>query len=111
MMLCDLAAGEPVFLHHPSPSSGTPTIQAEERLALNCSATGFPVPSLSWRRDNDQVDTYNITSSMPNVYTISSVLVIEMAAVSDRGMYLCEAAGDAGHLVQSDGIQVEVTCE
>ena len=92
-----------------SSSSGPPTvtIQPEEQTIgqgansqLRCLGSGNPAPTLTWSKVGE-----DLTS--PNIVVNGGLLSLSNAAVSDRGMYICNAENAGGSARASAIIEVE----
>ncbi|XP_058803684.1 lachesin-like [Phymastichus coffea] len=57
---------------------------------LHCYADGFPVPRISWKRDDD------LLLSTGGVIFRGNVLKIQLASKDDRGLYYCVAENGVG---------------
>ena len=70
-----------------------------ETVSFTCSASGIPLPDISWYKDGIPLDslTDNITESRNGTVSISSVLVLSDLILSDAGVYSCNAShSDSG---------------
>lgn len=67
---------------------------SESSVSFNCSASGVPLPDISWFKDGSLLDpnTNNITHTTTDA-SISSVLEISPLLLSDAGVYICNASG------------------
>ena len=83
----------------------------EGTIMLNCTATGFPAPTITWFHNNTMEDNTSYTSEMINNYTTRSTFILSMPATSDSGMYLCRAAINGYDDVDSSRITVLVQGE
>jgi len=87
----------------------------ENSFTLDCTAEGFPVPSIQWYLNN----TIITNSSNRNIVdttimnNIISTLRVMMAEFSDSGVYYCEAVSSQFGLaaVNSDMINITVVGE
>ena len=91
-----------------TPSSSTVTVNAGDRLTLNCTSQGSPPDTFTWRKDNDlviesasitQVTYTNTMAVFRANYFIASV------TTTDSGMYTCNVANPIG----SDSATIAVT--
>lgn len=91
----------PSITIRPGPSPYT--VQAGERVRLECSAQGDPAPAVSWQRL-----LVNFSSNIPSRSVSPTVAVYEIGSVSksDEGTYQCSARNAAG--VSEKRIQVVV---
>ena len=64
-----------------------------ETVSFSCSASGVPLPDISWYKDGYLLDTSsnNITDSA-NETSVTSVLVLSDLILSDAGLYICNAS-------------------
>ncbi|XP_019849871.1 PREDICTED: titin-like, partial [Amphimedon queenslandica] len=98
-----LIALTPVIVANPLPALGT---LVNDSIKFICNATGYPFPSIEWRRisvendlttlvgiDSVTIDLpYNITNdSSINVNEVSSVLTLQSVDYDDFGYYVCIA--------------------
>lgn len=86
-----------------SPSSST--VLAGSSPLFSCSATGLPVPSITWRRGTTTISSgshFAISSSSG-----SSSLRIYGITLSDDGTYSCYASNSQGSVTSSFTINVE----
>ena len=74
-----------------SPSSTT--VQLHDRIALSCSATGNPTPSIAWYKDGKPIE---------GPQAIGDVFVIPEATPNERGFYYCEAFSSFGDPAKSE---------
>ena len=69
---------------------------------MNCSASGFPVPSLTWFHNDTLIQQTNqvsiqtdvldsITNLADDFGVITSILTVSGADVNDTGLYRCDA--------------------
>lgn len=68
------------------------TIIEGNKLELNCTVAGWPLPNVSWRREDnllDLTDMQNLTS-LTNV-SQSLILNVDKINISDRGNFVCNA--------------------
>ena len=86
--------------------------------SFHCTATGFPLPSISWYLNNSEVSSGNgttITNSNSNGYTVYSTLSITRTDLHHAGTYMCIARNiDRLGQVQEDrsnATAVEFTCK
>ena len=62
--------------------------------SIECSASGRPLPSLSWYKDGVQLNTserISITSNAVNSTHIDSVLTVSSVTHDDEAVYTCTA--------------------
>lgn len=75
------------------------TITQGSSVQLQCSVSGFPIPTIKWTKVGEQF--------RPNIEQIGPVLHIRNARVEDRGLYVCVATNNNG--IQQASAAVEVT--
>ena len=81
-------------------------------IALNCEAIGFPIPSLSWQHDgqdispNDQKQSVQTNQIMSEI-KVKSNLLIRRSEFRDRGMYRCLVSNLLGHNEASSVVTVQ----
>ena len=63
------------------------TVQLHDRIALSCSATGNPTPSIAWYKDGKPIE---------GPQAIGDVFLIPEATPKTRGFYYCEAFSSFG---------------
>lgn len=89
--------------------SGPPTVRIEpdeqtigqgSSTEVRCIASGSPQPSIEWTKVGEDM-------SSPNIVLNGGNLILNNAAVSDRGMYLCTAQNSGGSARASAIIEVE----
>ena len=70
------------------------TADISETVSFTCSASGIPLPDISWFKDNSPLDpdVVNITTTTNGTSSISSVLVLSDLVLSDAGQYSCNAS-------------------
>ena len=102
-----------------SPEDSNVTI--EDDITLQCVFTGFPIPDITWYRNNsllvedDRIIIVTVPfNEMPTGFTaeefgrVTSFLNIENASVNDTGLYRCNANSPAYNIVSSDDALVLV---
>ena len=64
-----------------------------ETVSFTCSASGIPLPDISWYRNGYLLNTSsdNITETA-NMTSVTSVLVLSDLILSDAGQYICNAS-------------------
>ena len=60
-------------------------------LTLWCRVRGYPVPTITWFKDEKQLNANDRISTNPD-----GELVIKGLGVGDNGVYTCEASNDLG---------------
>ena len=94
---------------------------AVEPIQLSCSASGFPLPSITWQHngiDIDEISNGKITilenneiqtnsfcsqlSTTDNSFETASCLVVTDTEISDSGEYVCVATNGFGDDAQSN---------
>ena len=81
----------PHFITNPTAASQEVVINREFR--LNCSAEGFPIPSIVWFM-NDTMISNGMTIVQSTININSSTLIISNANFNDSGMYYCKAVSN-----------------
>ncbi|KAG9473293.1 hypothetical protein GDO78_019504 [Eleutherodactylus coqui] len=81
------------------------TFLVNERVWLECNATGFPSPALMWLKDKVPVST---ASAGLRILEQGRILSISAVHVSDSGIYTCVAVNSAGEDSQTTELQVYV---
>lgn len=76
------------------------TIGQGSSTEIRCIGFGDPLPALSWSKVGEDL-------SSPNLEVSGNVLSLKTAAVSDRGMYICNAENAGGSARASAIIEVE----
>jgi hypothetical protein len=80
----------------------------EDTINLTCTATGFPLPIITWFH-NDTLDTTgSSTTFVANAYTITSTFMKRSPMVNDSGGYSCRAAIEGYDDANSDVVTVLV---
>ena len=88
------------------------TIVSPSDIALNCEAIGFPIPSLLWQHDgqdispNDQKQSVQTNQIMSEI-KVKSSLLIRRSEFRDRGMYRCLVSNLVGHDEASSVVTVQ----
>ena len=73
-------------------------------VTFNCTATGYPKPTITWEKDNNSGSVkYNPTPNIPtgDGNSIFSKLVITEVKSKDYGVYRCVAKNSAGVKIAS----------
>ena len=84
---CLFCLGPPTVVGSPS----AVTVEYGHPTVIVCTATGYPVPTISWAfRNQSQVLQSDITISVSG-YTNQSTLMIPKSYPSDEGTYICTA--------------------
>ena len=63
------------------------TVKLNDKVSLNCSATGIPTPMIRWYKDGKEIE---------GPQAIGEVFVIAEATPKERGFYHCEAFNGFG---------------
>ena len=81
-------------------------------ISLNCEAMGFPIPSLLWPHDgqdispNDKKQNVQTNQKMSEIKVVSRLL-IRRSEFKDRGMYRCLVSNLVGHDKASSVVTVQ----
>ncbi|XP_038853583.1 hemicentin-1-like [Salvelinus namaycush] len=67
-----------------------------ENVTLPCVAHGFPLPKVTWRRDDGRPILTNVDSSGSQVQLDKGHLLIQSVWLDDEGVYVCEAKNQFG---------------
>uniref|UniRef100_A0A8C7SR72 Hemicentin-2 n=1 Tax=Oncorhynchus mykiss TaxID=8022 RepID=A0A8C7SR72_ONCMY len=67
-----------------------------ENVTLPCVAHGFPLPKVTWRRDDGRPILTNVDSSGSHVQLEKGHLLIQSVWLDDEGVYVCEAKNQFG---------------
>ena len=69
------------------------TANITDTILLTCSASGIPLPDISWFKDGSPLDpSANITESTDGADMITSVLTLSDLVLTDAGVYSCNAS-------------------
>ena len=110
------------FINIAQPTATTPTTvrpREEDDLTITCTATGVPVPSVTWSRSDgsDLTDSRYVISDtsstmvVNDVYQVTRNLTIMNIVRADMGaMYRCTVT-NVVNTVQSDVTIISVLCE
>ena len=79
-----------------------------EKLTIFCNASGNPLPTISWTKDGNSVDTSN--SSRRNLSYEGKQLTVTNVSREDNGVYRCVAENSLGNFT-SHGTTLEVHCK
>ena len=87
-------------------------VTTTENIILTCTASGFPVPSISWTHNGTAVNesiSINITEQDEDRMTLS-MLTVTGAVINDSGQYECSATSPIGNfsIVESGPVLVLV---
>ena len=87
----------------------------ENSFTLDCTAEGFPRPSIQWYLNNTIItDSSNrVIVNTTSMNSITSTLTVMMAEFNDSGVYYCEAVSSQSGLatVNSDMVNITVVGE
>ena len=78
---------------------------------FTCTATGLPLPSISWLRDGSALSTgakYSITSTSDDSLVTSTLIVLNLV-LTDTGTFTCSASNSEGTVSSSYTLTVEGT--
>lgn len=88
------------------------TVASTQTLQVHCSATGSPLPSIEWQREEVEIDTSGRTTIMEHRVApdrLLSILEIQDTQPSDAGVYSCRAENEAGS--SETTFQLTIICE
>ncbi|KAM4642152.1 hemicentin-1 [Discoglossus pictus] len=88
-----------------SGSSDTVTVIVNNLVRLECEATGFPAPSLTWLKDGSPVSSF---SDGIQILSGGRVLALNNAQLGDAGKYTCVAVNAAGEQQKDFDLSVHV---
>lgn len=77
-------------------------IQAGSSITLMCTATGWPIPFLTYRKDGEIINSsrFSYTIRPEDSFTVSLLMNVTNAEINDTGNYTCSAVshltGDIG---------------
>merc|ERR1719186_179859 len=91
----------PKFLSTPSDI----TVNGGEKATLECSATGFPTPRISWSKDNGG-DFPAAKERRFRVNTDTNTFIIFNVKPADMGLYTCKAVNLAGSITYNITLSV-----
>ena len=89
------------------------TVIQPETANFSCKASGFPLPSLQWfKQDGMSLSLLSNSTKYDVSYMIAGNLTQSYLTVSqtnpfDTSLYICEASNDAGNDSQSSSLQVK----
>ena len=88
------------------------TVVSQSDISLTCEAIGFPIPSLLWQHEgqdissNDQKRNVQTNQIMSEIKVASSLL-IRRSEFRDRGIYRCLFSNLVGHNEASSVVTVQ----
>ena len=70
------------------------SVDITETVTFSCSASGIPLPDITWYKDGTPLDTLveNITVTTNSTTSVTSVLVLSQLVLMDAGQYSCNAS-------------------
>ena len=113
--LFSFSSDDPMLVIHPYPARLV--VAAGEEFSLNCTATGFPVPSIAWYLNNSEVSPGNGVTIMSskNTYIVFSRILISRAGLNHTGGYHCQANNTSPAGVMQEDMSnltlVQFTCK
>ena len=107
---CSVFPVSPTVIEHPQNQN---IIGFEGTVTLNCTATGFPAPMITWFHNDTLENSISYTAEAINVYTTRSTFefMMSMAETNNSGTYFCRAAVDGYDDVDSNMATVLVQGE
>ncbi len=77
-------------------------ILSERSFALQCKATGYPQPSINWRKSD---------GDMPTDFTVvNGTMHVTKVKLQDAGVYQCEASNRGGNITRIANVTVLGIC-
>ena len=85
---------------HSNSSITNHIVNETDLLVLDCTATGIPLPNITWSKNGSQINfpsdqqslTISTSQDSNSVYRVISMLSISSVKYSDRGTYICTAS-------------------
>ena len=74
----------------------TVTKNRNHNAQLTCTASGTPIPRVTWSRKNRRQSPRGRVKSSTGRTTVTSTLTISQVQTSDSGQYVCTASNGAG---------------
>jgi len=104
------------YIDYPVHDGDTFKVPQDNNITINCSATGYPPPSLHWMRQGAEFDDERFSvhqepveySVITNITRVTISLVIINASRDDINQYICAAENFLGKV--SRRIQLMVQC-
>ena len=92
------------FIYYPINDGDTFKVPQDDNITINCSAVGFPPPSLHWMRQGAVLDDERVSvhdgpveySVITNITRVTVSLVITNASRDDIDQYICTAENFLG---------------
>ncbi|XP_055948498.1 hemicentin-1-like isoform X2 [Argiope bruennichi] len=85
----DLLIKAPAKIVHPSENLTSTFVKERHSITLDCSATGYPQPTIKWYKDGSLISQQHNMS-----YSTYGKMKIANASVNDTGIYTCIAEND-----------------
>ena len=90
------------------------TVNENDTVTFNCSATGVPTPIISWYKQHTgntlqlltAMGSYTISSTTSGDQNVTSMLSITTAMLSDAGWYVCRASSNGAMSTSSATLTV-----
>ena len=79
------------------------TVQQGERVKLQCLATGYPSPTITWSRVDEVLESSRVSAN--------GSLIIESAKKGDSGQYMCTAKNAVGKKTYSFSLDMQLPVE
>ncbi len=85
---------------HSNSSITNHIVNETDLLVLDCTATGIPLPNITWSKNGSQINfpsdqqslTISTSQDSNSVYRVISMLSISSVTYFDRGTYICTAS-------------------
>ncbi|XP_029915084.1 hemicentin-1 [Myripristis murdjan] len=90
-VILEVGAG-PLFSEAPADM----TANVGENITLPCAARGFPLPTVTWRRENSRQIFTGTDSQSRTMQLENGHLLIQSVWLDDEGLYICEAKNQFG---------------
>ena len=86
-------------------------VTAGDSLNVSCKASGYPIPTIYFVKDQGLIKTGNHNVQDNNTFTVMSSLVIDSVMPNDSGEYLCVASNPYKSEVSKSILDVIVYCK
>ena len=79
------------------------TVEQGKRVKLECAATGYPSPTITWSRVDEVLESSKVSAN--------GSLIIESAKKGDSGQYMCTAKNAVGKKTYSFSLDLQLPVE